>query len=251
MTVSPKRQRFLSEFFVFLLLFSAASALFTAGSFAVRRAREGTADAISATPRPVIVLDPGHGGEDGGASGKDGTLEKDLNLSVAKAVSVLLKSAGYDVRLTREEDVLLYDRYGDRTDYTGYKKTYDLRNRLRFAKEAEAALLVSIHMNTFPETRYSGLQVYYAPAREESRAVASLVQTYVRRYLQPENEREIKKATSSIYLLSRSECPAVLIECGFLSNEEELALLKTPAYQKELAVTLAAAIGEALSGITP
>ncbi len=251
MKTNLKRRHFFSELLTFAVLFTVASALFVTGSFAVRRTAEPKADDIAANPRPVIVLDPGHGGEDGGASGKAGTLEKDLNLSITKAVATLLQSAGYDVRLTREEDTLLYDRYGDLTDYTGHKKTYDLRNRLRFAKETGAALLVSIHMNTFPDGRYSGLQVYYSPAREESRTVASLIQTYVRRYLQPENEREIKKANSSIYLLSRSESPAVLIECGFLSNEKELSLLTNPTYQKELALTLAAAIGEAVTGITP
>lgn len=229
-------------FFSLLLVLSSgmlfAAALTVSGPPAARTAAESTVSA-----RPVIVLDAGHGGEDGGASGADGTAEKELNLTVAKTVGEILTAAGYDVRLTRTDDRLLYDLYGDLTDYTGHKKTYDLRNRLRFAKEAEADLLVSLHMNKFPEEKYSGLQVYYA-ANPESQTAAGVVQNYVKLYLQPDNDRETKRATSSIYLLSRAEMPAIMIECGFLSNPTELAKLKDPLYQKQLSLTIACAIAE-------
>ncbi len=247
----PKSREYLSGFLSFTLLFIAASGVFFAGANAVRASYESAYSHIDTAPRPVIVLDPGHGGEDGGASGADGTTEKELNLTVAKAVAELLRAAGYDVRLTRTEDRLLYDLYGDLADYTGKKKVYDLKNRLRFTKEAGAALLVSIHMNTFPDGRYSGLQVYYSQNGEESRTVAGVIQNYTKTYLQPENDRQTKRAKDNIYLLSHGDIPAVLVECGFLSNEAELHNLTDPAYQKKLAITIASAIGESLAGIHP
>ena len=240
-------RRFVSDFLFFSLFFAVCSGAFLLAAQKIHYTAENTA-ANAADVRPVIVIDAGHGGEDGGASGADGTLEKDLNLTVAKGVAQILTAAGYDVRLTRTDDRLLYDLYGDLTDYTGHKKTYDLKNRLRFANEAEAALLVSIHMNKFPEAKYSGLQVYYS---DSGKAAADLVQTYAKRYLQPQNERETKRAGSSIYLLSRAEMPAIMIECGFLSNPEELSALTSPDYQKKLALTIAAAIAESVTAISP
>ena len=135
-------------------------------------------------------------------------------------------------------------------DYTGHKKTYDLRNRLRFTKEAGADLLISIHMNKFPQSRYSGLQVYYSANTPESRAVAGIIRNYTKLYLQPDNEREIKAATSSIFLLHRCEIPSVMVECGFLSNEEELSRLKDDTYRRQLALVIACAAAESLMGST-
>lgn len=245
---NPSR-RYLTDFLFFTLLFACVSGVLFGAAVRISRTAAGTVSDAEVHPRPVIVLDPGHGGEDGGASGADGTAEKDLNLTVAKAVAEILTAAGYDVRMTRTEDRLLYDLYGDLTDYTGHKKTYDLRNRLRFTREAGATLLVSIHMNKFSDPQYSGLQVYYSAACPESQTVASAVQSYTRLYLQKENGREIKKATSAIYLLHRSEIPAILIECGFLSNEEELSRLNDPLYRKKLALTVSCAIAESITGI--
>ncbi len=244
-------RRYVCDFLFFSLLLAVCSGVFLAAAHNIEKIAARTAAEADAVSRPVIVLDAGHGGEDGGASGADGTTEKDLNLAVTKSVASILSAVGYDVRLTRTDDRLLYDMYDDLTDYTGHKKTYDLRNRLRFAKEADAALLVSIHMNKFAEAQYKGLQVYYSPAHDTSRTVADLVQKYTKLYLQPDNTRETKRADSAIYLLARSEMPAVMIECGFLSNAEELAALKSPAYQKQLALTIAAAIAESVTAISP
>ncbi len=196
---------------------------------------------------PLIVLDPGHGGEDGGASSPDGTAEKDLNLSLALCTADMLRAAGFRVLLTREDDHMLYDLYNDLTDYTGRRKTYDLRNRLRFAEENRANLFVSIHMNLFPDPRYSGLQVYYSPNTPESAVAAGIVQNTARQYLQPQNNRSTKEATSSIYLLHRIRLPAILVECGFLSNPEECALLETETYRQQLALCLAYAIADSFT----
>jgi len=195
-------------------------------------------------PTPIFVIDAGHGGEDGGAAGADGTAEKDLNLEIALTMYDMAALLGYPVSMTRTEDTLLYDRYGDLDDYTGKKKTYDLRNRLRFAEESGAAVFCSIHMNKFADARYKGLQVYYSPNHTASQAYATLIQSYARTFLDPENTREIKKASSSIYLLHRIRTPAVLVECGFLSNPEECARLHTEAYRLQVSATVLSALIE-------
>lgn len=240
--------RYIACFVLFCILFSALTAFFIWCGAILLCDRGTSAEDAAAPSRPIIVIDAGHGGEDGGASGTDGTKEKDLNLLVAQSLADILTAAGYDVRMTRTDDRLLYDLYGDLTDYTGHKKTYDLRNRLRFTEEAGADLLISIHMNKFPQPQYSGLQVYYSPTAPESRTVAEVIRSYTKLYLQPENERETKAATSSIYLLHRIQRPAVMVECGFLSNEEELTRLKDEIYRRQLALVIACAAAESLSG---
>ncbi len=194
-----------------------------------------------------LVIDPGHGGEDGGASSPDGALvEKNLNLAVAQRMEMLADLLGIPALLTRTEDTLLYDRFGDLSDYTGKKKTYDLRNRLRIANEHPEAAFCSIHMNKFPTEDCRGLQVYFSPHADESRAAAALVQTYAKSYLDPGNTRQIKKATSGIYLLNRLQTPAILVECGFLSSPVDAGNISKANYQLLLAGTITCALAESL-----
>ena len=194
-------------------------------------------------PETVFVIDAGHGGEDGGAT-VDGVSEKDINLSVSLKTADLCTLFGYGVRLTRTDDRLLYDEYGDLTDYSGKKKTYDLKNRLRIAEESNAKLFIGIHMNKFPEERYHGLQVWYSPNNEKSSLAAEYIRAYAKTNLDPSNERETKAAGKSIYILNRIKLPAVLVECGFLSNGEERAKLVTPEYQSHLAAVIFASGAE-------
>ena len=154
---------------------------------------------------------------------------------------------GLNVEMTRTEDTLLYDMYNDLSDYSGQKKTYDLKNRVRFAKESECGLFCSIHMNKFAQSEYSGLQVYFSPNDSDSITAALRIQEAVADNLQKDNEREIKRAGSNIYVLHRSQMPAVLVECGFLSNEKDLSDLKDEKYRKKLAFTLASAMTEGIS----
>lgn len=233
----------------YITQFIAVSLMFAIISVAIGMIPGGNeaVDAVSDTTEykaPVIVLDPGHGGEDGGASSNNGLVEKDLNLEVSRLCALLLEMGGCDVKMTRQTDTLLYDMYDDREDYKGYKKTYDLRNRLRFTNEAEGDVLVSIHMNKFFQSQYSGLQVYYSPNNDNSKLLADGIKNTVRQNLQPDNERETKKATSSIYLLKNVDIPAVLVECGFLSNEIESQKLATTDYRRDLASALTASICE-------
>lgn len=201
--------------------------------------KSNTSPAVSTkNDKTVIVIDAGHGGEDAGAIAADGTLEKELNLQIASLVKVLCDLNGTSAVMTREDDTLLYDYYGDLENYTGQKKLYDLKNRVRITNEYENAVFLGIHMNKFSTSQCSGLQIYYSKNNPASELLARSIQNSARTYLQPENNRAVKAADSSIYVLYSLHCPAVLVECGFLSNESELELLKTEEYQAKLSLVL-------------
>ena len=187
----------------------------------------------------TVVIDPGHGGEDGGTQSADGMYEKDLNLSVALLLRDLLEANGVPVVLTRNEDVLLYDRNGN---HQGHKKRMDLASRLSTAQHTEDSLFISIHMNAFPQSQYHGLQVWYGTGDPLSAEIASNIQGKARALLQPDNARRTKAATDAIYLLKQLESPAVLVECGFLSNPEEATRLAEADYRQQLALVIFSAI---------
>jgi N-acetylmuramoyl-L-alanine amidase len=208
----------------------------------------GTVGEPSGNTPPIacVVIDAGHGGEDGGTSSAAGVLEKDLNLSVAFALRDLFEAAGVPVVMTRTEDKLLYDR---NVDFHGRKKVLDLAARRLMAEKVAAearevggvSLFISIHMNAFPRPQYSGMQVWYGTGHPLSAEVAGAIQT-ASGAIMPENHRQIKAAGSNIYLLDRLECPAILVECGFLSNPDEAARLADEAYRRDVAFSIFAAI---------
>ena len=190
----------------------------------------------------VIVIDAGHGGEDGGAVGINGCIEKELNLEIALILNDLLRASGIDTVMTRTEDIMLYD-----SAVPGKKKLQDLRRRVAVSEENEDSLTVSIHMNTYPAPKYSGAQVYYSPNHTESSVLAKTVQENIRAHLQPDNTRETKAATSAIYLLHNVKTPAVLVECGFISNQAEAELLCSDSYRRKVAMTIYSSIIEYLN----
>ena len=173
---------------------------------------------ILPTSTPYIVIDAGHGGEDGGAIGINGGYEKDVNLAVALILRDILTEKGLNVIMTRSEDILLYDKD---SDYEGHKKEQDLLNRRKIAETYEDPIFISIHMNSFPIEKYNGLQVYYSKNTPSSMELANKIQTNARQHLQIPNKRTTKPS-DGIYLLDRLKCTAVLVECGFLSNPEEV-----------------------------
>ncbi len=191
------------------------------------------------TGERVVILDAGHGGEDCGAVGLNGCFEKDINFQMVKFLASYLRASGVFVVETRTEDKLLYDP--DVVEY-GHRKSTDLANRVAITKRYQNAVLVSIHMNSFPSERYSGLQVWYGSGNEESERFAEQIQTTVRETLQQENQRKTKSSNGSIYLLDYAECPGVLVECGFLTNRTECEKLSNEDYQKELSFVLFCAI---------
>lgn len=180
--------------------------------------------------KKTVILDAGHGGFDGGASAGD-VLEKDINLKIALFLADHLRLLGYDVILTREDDSATNDE-GDRIRS---KKISDMKNRLALMKSYPDAFFVSIHLNKYSDSQPKGTQVFYSQKAAESKLLAQSIQQTVKELLQSDNHREIKPAARDTYLLYNAPIPAVIVECGFLSNPAELALLKTEEYQKKMA----------------
>ncbi len=239
-------KRFFPNFVIFLLVLTISTSAFSIPLFANQSIKTLQSEA-SATPF-TVVLDAGHGGEDGGAVNADGSLaEKDINLSITLLLYDLLKANNIRVVLTRSTDILLYDRD---VDYHGRKKALDLAARKNIAENAENCIFVSIHMNAFPREEYHGLQTWYSKNHPASLTLAQSVQSMTKAQLQPENNRKVKAASSAIYLLHHIQAPAILVECGFLSNPEEAALLATSDYQKKLAFLLFLSINDGIEKIS-
>lgn len=190
--------------------------------------------AVSAnlTLQRTVIIDAGHGGFDGGAVAIDGTVEKDINLKISTNLANLLKSAGYRVIQTRESDVSTEDTESDKI---AVRKKSDMKNRLELMHDYPDAVFVSIHLNKFTTSAARGSQVFYNGNIAESEVLGEFIQNSIVKLLQPENNRVNKQATSSTYLLYNATIPAVLVECGFLSNKAELQMLKTEDYQQKLA----------------
>lgn len=185
--------------------------------------------------RPTIVVDAGHGGEDGGAVGQGGLVEKDVNLAIALALAEDLKAANFPVILVRESDVSV----GDQTLSTvSERKRSDTLNRVQLVEETGDCILISIHQNHFSQSQYKGAQMFYSPNNEESALLAESIRQSVVSSLQPENTRQNKEAGEEIYLLTHCKVPAGLVECGFLSNPEEAALLEQESYQRDMAAAI-------------
>ncbi len=189
----------------------------------------------SYNPNYTIIIDAGHGGEDGGAVGKDGTLEKDINLSISKKLQQFLLNSGFNVKMIRDSDISIYD---EGLTHIKEKKVSDLKNRLNIVNQNENNLLISIHQNKFPENKYNGAQVFYSQNSPKSKELAENIKKSITGFLQPNNTREIKSATKDIYLLHNCKNVAVLVECGFLSNESELQKLNNEDYQSKIAFSI-------------
>ena len=196
--------------------------------------------AAASAEEMLVIIDAGHGGEDVGATGVNGVFEKDLNLSLAFMLGEMLNEKGIAVVYTRTEDKMLYK---ESENIKGIRKISDLKNRCKIAKNYPNALFVSIHMNTFGESKYSGLQVYYSNNNHDSERLASAIQANVKREVQPDNNRKIK-AGKDIYILENIDNVSVLIECGFLSNPEEAKKLSQKEYQKMLSFSIICGIIE-------
>lgn len=219
-----------------VILISFCIVMFSAFSnIAVHGSTEGAAAA-----GPHILIDAGHGGEDGGAE-VDGVLEKDINLSISHRLADLLRLTGYTVDEIRTEDISVYD---DDAETLRQKKVSDLQNRVERFNESADNIVVSIHQNKFDNSAYSGTQLFYSPNHQDSSVLAEAIRRSVVALLQPDNTRELKPAGSDIYILKQAKIPAVIVECGFLSNPEERANLLNEAYQGELAYSIAMGVLE-------
>ncbi len=197
-------------------------------------------DSDSLEQQPMIVIDAGHGGEDGGAE-VDGVLEKDINLSIAGKLFEILRLCGCRVTEIRDEDISVYD---SDAQTLREKKVSDLKRRAEIANESDNNILVSIHQNKFDNSAYSGAQLFYSSNHDDSRVLAESIRGAITSLLQKDNTRELKPAGSDIYLLDHAEVPAVIVECGFLSNQEERSKLMDDDYQSEMAYAVAMGVLE-------
>lgn len=184
----------------------------------------------------TVIIDAGHGGEDGGAVAPDGSLEKDFNLDIALKLEKILKLYGFRVIMTRTEDKMTCD-IGLSTQRQ--KKVSDIRNRMKLMTSYKNAVFISIHQNNFSDPDQHGTQVFYAPSVFTSQNLADFIQRSIVNNLQKDNKRKTKKSGTEIYLLYHSTIPAVLVECGFLSNKNDLNLLKTESYRTKIATLIA------------
>ncbi|MDO4261156.1 MAG: N-acetylmuramoyl-L-alanine amidase CwlD [Eubacteriales bacterium] len=194
----------------------------------------------TADGKRTVVVDPGHGGKDPGKIGVDDSLEKEINLEIARKVQAILESQDVEVILTRESDEGLYE------ESASNKKVQDLKNRCALINETQPDCAVSIHQNSYHEEYVSGAQVFYYGNSEEGKRLAETIQGKLVDYLDPENRRQAK-ANESYYLLKKTEVPIVIVECGFLSNWEEAKLLQDDGYQSRAAWAVAMGVVEYLN----
>lgn len=188
-----------------------------------------------------FVIDAGHGGIDGGATSCTGVLESSINLEISLKLKDLMQFLGFDTIMTRTTDTSIHIK----GETIAAQKISDLKERARIVNETENAVLISIHQNTFPDSRYGGAQVFYAQ-NGDSRQLAERVQTAFGETVNPGTNRKCK-AAKGIYLMEHIEQMGLLIECGFLSNPQEEAKLRNPTYQKQLCSVIAATIVSYLS----
>ncbi len=213
------------EYFMVVCLFLASFLLARKGA-ALVAASEGTVE--SPTEESVtIVLDAGHGGNDPGKIGVDGSLEKDINLSIALQLQTVLENSNYQVVMTRTTDITLGD------SNSGSIKQSDLQNRIKIMEDANPDFIISIHQNSYTDSSVSGPQVFYYTESEEGKILASHLQQSLNDSLAPALPRNIKGNTD-YYILKHTSTPTVIIECGFLSNPEEAELLSSVEYQNRV-----------------
>lgn len=182
-----------------------------------------------------IIIDAGHGGFDGGAVADDGTLEKDINLKIARILGEFCSLGGFQVIMTRTDNNGIEK---DDTDTIANRKKSDMRRRLNIINENPDAMFLSIHLNKFPSSSAKGSQVFYSRNNPLSLNLAESIQKSIVLCLQPDNSRLVKKADNTIFLLKNSNIPSIIVECGFLSNKEELSLLKNSEYQAKIAFSI-------------
>lgn len=229
-------KEYLFLFFTILLLFFSISLIDTHTSSVL-------SSQVSSSAPFTVVIDAGHGGFDSGKVGIDGTLEKDINLSIAKKLEKLLLASDIHVIMIRNEDIGLYE------ESSNNKKRQDMANRARLMNEANAHCIVSIHQNSYPEESVDGAQVFYYTGSKQGQRLATLIQQELIDDIDPSNHRT-QKSNDSYYLLKNVSAPIVIAECGFLSNWAESKKLVDDTYQQKLAWAIHMGILQYLNGVS-
>lgn len=200
--------------------------------------RKSSVKVSSQMEQIIIAIDAGHGGFDPGKVGVNQAVEKDINLSIALKLKKILTEKGLQVVMTRESDEALHNEGEEKTT-----KRADMINRVTLINESGAKAAVSIHQNSFTEESSHGAQVFYHPQSEEGKAMALVLQAKIKESIKDDNHREAK-SNESYYMLKKTECPLAIVECGFLSNQQEASLLITEEYQEKMAEAIAEGICE-------
>lgn len=224
-----------------LWVYSLTVACFLCAVFLGSRAVSVMAESVPMERENCIIIDAGHGGEDGGATSCTGIPESRYNLEISLRLNDLFHFLGYDTKMIRTTDISVYTK----GKTIAQKKISDLKERVRMVNDIENGLLLSIHQNNFPDSRYSGAQIFYADT-EGSQFLAKQLQDSFIATLNPGSSRQSKKS-SGIYLMEHIQCTGVLVECGFLSNAAEEAKLANPEYQKKVCCVIAATVAGFLS----
>lgn len=185
------------------------------------------------TKAPKIIIDAGHGGQDGGAV-CNGVLEKDINLPISRDTADLVKLLGFEVMMTREDDNFITDKGSNVKE----RKLNDMKARLELYNSDESNVIISIHQNKFSDSKAHGSQIFYSPNNDDSKLLAQSVKHSLNSLLNTGLDRECKPAGKSIYLLKNTHQPAVIVECGFISNFEECQRLKSISFQRQLAFAI-------------
>ena len=227
-----KIRKFASILLFYILIVS----LFLTATYWGSRATSVIAQKIPMERKHTVIIDAGHGGEDGGATSCTGKLEKEYNLEIAMRLNDLMHLMGLHTKMVRTTDISVYTQ----GQTIAAKKVSDLKNRVNAVNETENGLLVSIHQNTFSDGKYSGAQVFYA-AEGESQVLAEQLQSTFCQTLNPGSNRRCKRA-DGVYLMEHIEKTGILVECGFLSNVQEEAKLRSSEYQKKLSCVIAATV---------
>lgn len=183
----------------------------------------------------TLVIDAGHGGFDGGAIGANGTTEQHINLSIARRTQALAGFFGIQTEMTRQDENALDFVAGNSVRQN---KTADIKKREQIANAAQNPIFISIHLNKFVDPQYSGAQVFYSKNAPDSKLLAQNLQSCLMTGIHADNHRQAKLAADTIYLMKKLSCPAVIVECGFLSNPAEEQLLQEESYHKKLTVCI-------------
>ncbi len=181
----------------------------------------------------TVIIDPGHGGIDGGASTADGVRESQINLEISLKVDALLVFCGFQTKLIRDSDISIHE---SDAQTISAQKISDLKQRVQMVNDTNKGVLLSIHQNTFPETKYHGAQVFFSQT-DTSQNWAEITQNALTTLVDSANTRQAK-ASTQVYLMDNIQCPGILVECGFLSNPEEAQLLQQADYQRKLALAM-------------
>ena len=216
------KKRILSSLFVLFLAFSISI---------ISSSKENVIETSGDLKTYRIIVDAGHGLPDGGAVSKDGILESNLNLEIARKLQEELESYGYDILMTRTTENNIAD--SDKQNSIREIKVSDLTNRVKIANESNSDFMISIHMNKYSESKYFGWQTFYSKNSERGKKLATLIQNSISNNIDRENKRT-PLSIEGIKIVDKTNIPVVIVECGFLSNPDDLKLLQTEEYQNSI-----------------